>query len=196
MSEQMCKEHWDALRGKIGEVGLLPFVSKSGQEAAMRLAAENPNARLEPDGTVAFHVPAGPGGAPELGRGDATAETFDPMLDAFMAVLNNSMHVIAHAGGNPLYVVSQGDPDPLDPDSLKRAADKGSDAKVWPKCCLCYVNLVHQLGCDGCELDKVRGFDYFLDKATADALDKALALGLEPVQGPEGMPYAEGDDAR
>jgi hypothetical protein len=54
----------------------------------------------------------------------------------------------------------------------------GGEGRTWPKCSLCYLNLAHELTCTGCDLPKINGFDYMLDRAADDSLAQAKKLGL------------------
>jgi hypothetical protein len=51
---------------------------------------------------------------------------------------------------------------------------------TWPRCPLCYLNLAHELTCTDrrCHLPKVAGYDWMLDRAVKDAVEKADELGV------------------
>lgn len=149
-----CHVHWMMLRAAIDERGLMHLVADDGPAAARRMASEF-----------------------EEGR---SAKNYDPLMGAWFAILSNAMETIKAAGGNPLYSMASPDvPEtPVDKDQIARAG-LPEDA-TWPRCVVCYLNLAHRITCrdERCTLDRERGYDWMIDRAADDALQKATELGL------------------
>lgn len=150
---KFCTEHWDKLRVAIADQGLDSLVSRGGAEAVERMSAE-------------------------LGEGQ-TLDNFDPLMAAHWAIVDNVSRHIQRAGGNPLYLLSNG---PEDPVSGYGAAHEG---RTWPRCPLCYINLVHELTCKGgegggCTLPTLGGFDWMIERAASDARDRWRELSARP----------------
>jgi hypothetical protein len=135
---KFCQDHWDRLRRAIDQRGLSPLIHQGGEaiaEAQMR----------------------------EL-QGIDTAGDFDPLMSAHWAIAGNASQAMERGGANPLYLLTSGPEDPVDPALLKRAASRGiviEGPVTWPRCPLCYVNLAHRLTCfdPKCEGDRVAAFD-------------------------------------
>lgn len=120
---------------------------------------------VAPDGEIAVaQVKA------ELEAGEQTPTSYDPLMGAYWAIASNAGQTIRESGGNPLYSMMSGDEEPVEL--------PGGEGRTWPRCVLCYLNLAHELTCDGCELPKVGGFDFYIERAADDALAKARELGL------------------
>ena len=95
-------------------------------------------------------------------------ENFDPLMGAHWAIASNAMERIKAAGGQPLYLMGGG---PEDPVTGYGAAYEG---RTWPRCPLCYINLVHEVSCTGggCTLPKVGGYDWMIERAADEMRDK------------------------
>lgn len=74
----LCQSHWDRLKVKLDERGLMRFVPTSGQEAHRRVVGQLENA--------------------QRGEEEITRSNFDPLMNASMALLSNAMS----AAPNPL----------------------------------------------------------------------------------------------
>jgi len=120
------------------------LISESGQEVAQKVAREF--------------------------GGESSVDTFDPLMGALFAIMSNCMTVVSNAGGNPLYMLTDGPEDPVDR-SIYPQVPEGA---TWPKCHLCYVNLAHEVTCkDGrCMLDQKAGYDWMIDRAVADQAER------------------------
>jgi hypothetical protein len=149
----MCEDHWDRLKTKVDEAGLSHLIADDGAAAARRMKQQ-----IETEQT--------------------TAANFDPLLHAYFGILSNAGQIVSEAGGSgsALYVMTDGDEDPIDDPIFRSKAGR----KTWPRCCVCYLNLVHKVTCVDrrCKLDKEAGYDWMLDRATQDAVTKARELGL------------------
>lgn len=106
----------------------------------------------------------------QVEKDEVTKTNFDPLMSAYFAIGANAMETISWAGGNPLYLITAGEEEPCEL--------PGGEGRTWPKCSLCYLNMAHELTCSGCDLPKINGFDYMLDRAADDSLAKAKELGL------------------
>lgn len=144
----ICQKHWDKLRAKIEEAGLMDLVADSGE-----LAVEQLKDQLE--------------------KGESDKVNYDPLMSAYFAIGSNGMDIIAnHTPGNALYLLTQGPEDPVE-------GFPGYEDRTWPKCTICYLNLAHEMTCTGCELPKIGGFEYFIDRAVEDQIARAKELGLK-----------------
>lgn len=153
----ICQDHWNRLRELIDERGLMPFVPEGGETAALQTAD-----RLE---------------RAQQGEEETTVANFNPLMDAFWALGANAMRLIGEAGANPLYLMTEGPEDKVDPFQFGFKA-KG---RTWPKCGICYLGLAHELTCnegDRCSLPLVDGYAWMLERAADDQLEKAKELGL------------------
>lgn len=96
-----------------------------------------------------------------------SADTFDPLMSAHWAIASNASDYIGRAGGNPLYLMFDGPEDPV--------TDYGPEheGRTWPRCPLCYINMVHELTCKegACTLPRLGGFDWMIERAADDARD-------------------------
>lgn len=144
----ICQDHWGRLREKIAEAGLGSLVSESGEEAA-RIMVQSLQGNKE------------------------TVDNFDPMLNAYFNILNHGAEYVEQAGGSPLYIMFDGPEDPIDVTHYPGYAAELL-GKTWPRCAICYLNLVHKITCKemGCTLDKETGFDFMLDKATEAEVER------------------------
>lgn len=90
---------------------------------------------------------------------------FEPLMAAHWAIAGNANDAIARAGGNPLYLMSGGPEDPV-------TGYPGYEGRTWPRCPLCYINLVHEVSCKGgaCRLPQIGGYDWMIERAADDAL--------------------------
>lgn len=95
-------------------------------------------------------------------------DNFDPLMSAHWAIVNNASEYIGRAGGNPLYLLADG------PEDSVTGYGPEHEGRTWPRCPLCYINLVHELTCKGggCTLPKLGGFDWMLGRAADDARDQ------------------------
>lgn len=159
---KFCQDHWNAMRQAVEDRGLSGLVAKDGAAAVAQVEEE-------------------------LLERWATRETFDPLMSMHWAIATNAMRAIEASGGSPLYLMTSGDEDPVDVEAIRTAQPDRADVdsfqgRTWPRCPLCYVNLAHEITCAhlGCELDKKRGYDWMIDRAAVDALERARALGLTP----------------
>lgn len=118
------------------------------------------------------------GGAEAVERSASELETgttpanFDPLMAAHWAIANNASRLVEQAGGNPLYLLTGGAEDPV---TGYGAAHEG---RTWPRCPLCYINMVHELTCKegACTLPKLTAFDWMIARAADDARDQWRAL--------------------
>lgn len=152
----ICQEHWDALRDKINSRGLQHLIAPSGIIAAEQAKDQFERARQDHD--------------------TATPTNFDPLMWAFWAIGSNVMNIVSQSGNNPLYLLAP----PGTPEDPVSGYGKQYEHRTWPRCGICYLNLAHEVSCTDsrCRLDKVRGYDFFLDRAADDAREKAAELGL------------------
>jgi hypothetical protein len=149
-----CPDHWERLKEKVDEAGLSHLIADDGAAAARRMKSA-----VETEQT--------------------TAANFDPLLHAYFGILSNAGQIVSQAGGGSgaaLYVMTDGDEDPIDDPIFRSKAGR----KTWPRCAVCYLNLVHKVTCTDrrCKLDKEAGYDWMLDRAVQDAVAKARELGL------------------
>jgi hypothetical protein len=100
-----------------------------------------------------------------------TIDTFEPLMSAHNSILVNTMRLIEDAGGSPLYLILGGDI-PEDPVQ----GYPGFEGRTWPRCPLCYAGLAHEVSCDGCDLPQVNGYDWMIDRAADDALERWQSL--------------------
>jgi hypothetical protein len=145
---RFCQEHWDRLREAIQQRGLGDLIAQDGARAA-----ENIKAQLE---------------------GDRSIRSYDPLMDAHWAIVNNVFAVIDKAGGNPLYLMGD-DKTPEDP---VEGYGPEYDGRTWPRCPLCYLNLAHEMTCSDprCALEQKDGYDWFIDRAADDQVARAQEL--------------------
>lgn len=148
-----CQEHWDMLKAAIEERGLSSLVAPDGETAVMQLKDQ-----LESEGS--------------------TPTNYDPLMSAMFAISNNAMDLVSSSGGNPLYFIAGKDNEqPLEiPEGFTYSGDK----KTWPVCPLCHINLAHEIFCrvPDCTMDRVRGYDHWIDRAADDQVEAAKELGL------------------
>jgi len=147
---KFCQDHWNLLRQRIDDRGLTHLIAKDGSVAAEQMATQ-------------------------IQERDVTKETFDPLMSAHWAIAGNVMSFLKDAGMNPLYLMSAGEEDKCD----GRYGPK-HEGRPWPRCPLCYINFAHEVSCTDakCTLDQERGYDWMLDRAADEALDKARELKL------------------
>ncbi len=145
---KFCIPHWAAIRKAVDDKGLTPFVAKDGKVAVQQMAKQ-------------------------IKDGDVTKATFDPLMTCHWAIINNVMRLIDESGNNPLYLLAGGDEDPV-------VGFPGYEERTWSRCPLCYINLAHEVSCTNpkCLLDKVSGYDWMIERAAEDALDRAREFGL------------------
>lgn len=144
----VCQDHWTKLREKIDEVGLGALVAETAEDA-MRSTVR------------------------ELSEGPSV-DSYNPLMSAYFAILANGGDMVKRAGGSPLYVISDGDEDPMGPQlvhydpkfQLKYAG------KTWPRCVICYLNIVHEMTCRGCDLPQENGFDWLVDRAAEGEVER------------------------
>lgn len=98
-------------------------------------------------------------------EGEDSIDSYEPLLAACAAISGNTMDYITRAGGNPLYLLANRPEDPVE-------GYVGFEGHTWPRCPLCYINLVHEVACDGkCDLSRTAGFDWMIERAADDALE-------------------------
>lgn len=127
MGARMCMPHWDALRAAIDARGLSSMVAGDGVELGRRIERE-------------------------ITTGEQTSDSFDPLMGANIAILNNAMGVLERAGVNPLeLMMGEGE-----------------------HCPICVLNEGHKRACteDGCTFS----YDNWIDHAADDML--AAARGM------------------
>ena len=149
-----CQNHWSRLRVEIDKVGLGVLVSESGEEVAAKTAEQ-------------------------LRSAEVTVDNYDPLMSAYFAILSNGGDMVKSAGGSPLYVMMDGDEDPMGP-SLSYYEPKFQlkySGKTWPRCVICYLNIVHEMTCSGCELPQETGFDWLIGKAAEEEVKRWKELG-------------------
>jgi len=146
---RFCEDHWADLRKAIDERGLTSLVSPTAEVALDRMRME-----LEERETI--------------------KESFDPLLHAHWAIVSNCFRLIELAGGTPLYFLQSGPEDPVD---LERYGEQHR-GRVWSRCPLCYLNMVHEFTCEGCKLDKIKGYDWMIERGADDSFTRAVDFGL------------------
>lgn len=110
----------------------------------------------------------------QLENEKSTKTNYDPLMSAMFAISGNAADLVKSAGGNPLYIMVRGaEETPIE-------GIPGYEGRTWPYCPLCYINLVHEIYCQGapCLLDKKRGYDNWIDCAADDQVEAAKKLGL------------------
>lgn len=145
---QFCSAHWAALRKAIDDRGLTPFVPKDGASAVQQMTTQ-------------------------LREGGESKQTFDPLMAAHWAIVNNVMGFIDRTGNSPLYLMTGGPEDPVE-------GYPGFEGRTWSRCPLCYINLAHEISCteQKCQLDKKAGYDWMIERAAEDSLTRAREFGL------------------
>lgn len=108
----------------------------------------------------------------ELQEGQS-AKNYDPLMASFYAIGSNAMETIRRSGNDPLYLMMGGPEDPV-------VGFPGYEDRTWPKCSLCYLGLAHEMTCRDptCDLPRVDGYAWMIDRAADDAAEKAKELGL------------------
>lgn len=140
---RLCQPHWDSLREALDVRGLTGLVAENGEEAAVKTRRQ-----LE---------------------GEDTIDSYEPLIEATMAIGSNVMDIISSAGGDSLYLLGRGPEDPI----------KGHKGQSWPRCPICYINKAHEISCDGkCKLPLNAGYDYMIERAAEDALEHWQELRL------------------
>ena len=140
---KFCEPHWVSLKDALDDRGLSGLISESGDAAATKMRRQ-----LE---------------------GEDSIDSYEPLLEAHGAIAGNAMDVVQSAGGDPMYLMTDGPEDPID----------GHKGQTWPRCPICYVNKAHEINCKGdCDLPLKTGYDYMIDKAADDALTHWEALRL------------------
>lgn len=126
---KFCQDHWDKLKTALTDLGLGAFVANSEDELGRKLSAQAD----------------APGGVPAKG-------TFDPLLNAFMAITSRALEVC----GLGLMIELQ---------------TPGNS-----ECPLCFMQHHHELGCkiDGCTFT----YEAWIGYAAKDQLDYAKSIGL------------------
>lgn len=143
---RFCQEHWDPLREAIDERGLMGFVPDNGEQAMKQMVDE-------------------------METGTTTVDNFDPLMGAHWAIATNAMKILGEQGGPQAVMYLMAGPDvPEDP---VKGYD-GYEGRTWPRCPLCYLNLAHEVSCngEGCTLDKERGFDWMIGRAADEQLER------------------------
>jgi hypothetical protein len=87
------------------------------------------------------------------------------------------MDYVGRAGGNPLYLMMADGPE----DPVEGYGDAYA-GRTWPRCPLCYLGLAHEVSCtdERCELPKVNGYDWMIDRAADDAAERWRQIGNAP----------------
>lgn len=151
-----CEDHWGRLRDSVSKSGMGHLVAQGGPMAAAQTAS-----RIERG---------------LRGEDEITPANFDPLMDAYFAIINNCAKQMEYVGVSPLYIMIENIPD------AECEFEGAKPGQMWPHCALCYLGLWHELTCkeDGCSLSKKDGFAWMLDRAVQDALKRAEDLGLMP----------------
>lgn len=140
---KFCEPHWVSLKDALDTRGLAGLISESGEDAANKMRRQ-----LE---------------------GEDSIDSYEPLLEAHGLIAGNAMHIVEEAGGEPMYLLSDGAEDPIE----------GHKGQTWPRCPICYINKAHEINCDGdCQLPLETGYDYMIDKAADDTLEHWKALRL------------------
>jgi hypothetical protein len=132
---KFCQDHWDRLRAAIDARGLGGLVARDGERALENMAAEL-----------------------EAGPGAASLTTFDPLMGAHWAIVNNIMGFVGLAVMAP-------------------------NADGSERCPLCFLNAAHDEQCvdPGCVLPRDgTAYDGWIDRAADDMRaerDRLLAEG-------------------
>lgn len=139
---QFCQDHWDRLRSAISERGLDHLIAPDGQTAAQQLADQIKRT--------------------QDGEEPVTPVNYDPLMAAHWAIINN---VLDQIGPHALQLLSG--PRGV---VVQSAFPNRSQHRVWPRCPLCYINLLHELTCTEpeCVLDREHGFDMWVERAADD----------------------------
>lgn len=144
---KFCQDHWDRLRVAIEDRDLDSLIAPDGATAVAQQKAE-------------------------FEGGEQTATTFDPLMSAHWAIVNNVSTTLQRVSpGAALYLLWSGDEDPVE-------GYPGYEGRTWPRCPLCYIGLAHEVSCSGCHMPKVDGYAWMIDRAADDALARARELGL------------------
>ena len=122
---KFCGRHWEALREAIRARGLFGLVATSGEQVVAMMTKE-------------------------LGDGESTKATFDPLMGAHNAIVSNVMGVVGIA------VMMQN--------------EDGSD-----RCPLCFIQSEHDAHC---KLTRCEPYDTWINRAADDMRAKAVDLGL------------------
>lgn len=143
-----CMDHWTRLREAIDKRGLTSLISESGEEAAKKMVSE-------------------------INEGEQTIDNFDPLLSAYWAIQGNAGRILEGIGGNPLYILVDG------PEDIVEGYGPENAWRTWPRCPICYLSLAHELTCSEprCELPKKNGYDWMLDKAADESLERWRKMG-------------------
>lgn len=134
---KFCRPHWETLQDALAARGLKGLITESGEDAATKM-------RRQADG-------------------EDSIDSYEPLLEAHMAIAGNAIDVIADAGGDWRYLLGGDAEDPIE----------GHKGQMWPRCPLCYINKAHEINCKAgkCELPLETGYDYMIDKAADQALE-------------------------
>lgn len=144
----ICQSHWDKLREAIIKAGLGSFISENGEQAARNMQ------RSMSEGT--------------------NIDNYDSLMSAYFGILNNTSRIVEGIGGSPLYVMTDGPEDPIDIKVSPNMAK--ATEKVWPRCGICYLNLIHKYSCDGCDLPKENGFDWMIEAVTKEEVSRVVSF--------------------
>lgn len=138
---KMCEDHWSALRAAIDQRGLGGFVAEGGEQVAENLRRE---------------LEEGP-----------SLDSFDPLMNASMAILSNAMTLAAERYMQSPLIVMNGD--------LEHPESE------CPICCLNWLHREHDASCTkpGCNYPKGERYEWMIDRA-ADDQDEALRALGEP----------------
>lgn len=126
---KFCQGHWDKLKAELHALGLGQFIASSEDEMGRKLSAQAD----------------APGGAP-------AQATFDPLMNAFMAITSRCLEV----GGIGLMIELQTPPN--------------------PECPLCFMQAHHEKGCE--IEDCTYTYEAWIGYAAKDQLDYAKSIGL------------------
>lgn len=148
---KFCQPHWDKLRAAIEARGLTPLVSVGGASAVEKTVEQ-------------------------LKTGRETLDNYDPLMAAHWAIAGNLMRLL---GPSALYLMSGGDEDPMEVEKIAEPALREKYAgKTWPRCPICYANVAHELSCreENCQLTRVDGYEWVVDRAADDAKERVDEL--------------------